>query len=143
MLTAIFSHLLAILAISIAVRFGERPERVGAITILAMIAISDSRYIFNYVEFSSVDYVSFVGDFVGLFGFSFAGIIYRRIWPIWAAALQLLSVGAHFVRVLEIPLRPIVYAWMKSGPTWAVLILLIAGTIASRRRRLSQSSTSY
>ena len=54
MLIAIFSHLLAIFAIIIAVLGGKSPERIGAVTIFFMILISDTRFIFNYVEFATV-----------------------------------------------------------------------------------------
>ena len=138
MLTAISSHLLAIIAILITIRHGQRPERIGAATIFLMIIISDSRYFANYAVFSSVDYVALACDVVGLCGFSISGVFYNRIWPLWAAALQLLSVGAHFVRALDIPVRPIVYAWMKSGPTWAVIILLICATLMNRNQRNTQ-----
>ena len=44
------------------------------------------------------------------------------------------------IRALEIAVRPVVYAWMKSGPTWAVLLLLILGTLGHHRRMSSSGN---
>ena len=134
--------LLALSAVVTATIYGERPERRGASIIVIMAVIGLLGQSILPPRYGSVDPTRLLQDGVAFFGFSYIGINSKRIWPLWAAALQLLSVGAHFVRALEIPVRPIVYAWMKSGPTWGVLVLLIAGTIVSRRRRPSQSSTS-
>jgi hypothetical protein len=140
MLLAILNQLLAALAVILAIRFGEASERAGAFVILLMILVSDVRFFTDYLTYFSVDYIAFLCDISGFIGFSIIGIFQKRIWPLWAAALQLLSVGAHFVRALELPVRPIVYAWMKAGPTWAVLFLLIAATIANLRWRSLQNN---
>ncbi|KPF61804.1 hypothetical protein IP79_14700 [Porphyrobacter sp. AAP60] len=131
--------LLALAAIVTATIYGEKPERRGALIIILMAIIGLLGQSIFPPRYGSVDPPRLIQDVVAFVGFSYLGINSKRIWPLWAAALQLLSVGAHFVRVLEIPVRPIVYAWMKSGPTWGVLILLIIGTIINRRRRSSQN----
>lgn len=129
---------LAILAIAAALFLGGVPERQGAFTIIVMFFIGLFGIHFSGQHFHSVNIPAFLADFSALIGFGLIGVYSKRIWPLWAASLQLLSVGAHFVRALEMPVRPIVYAWMKSGPTWGVILLLIAGTIASYLRRRSR-----
>lgn len=143
MLPAILNQLVALSAMSIALRFGQKPERFGGLIILLMIIVSDSRILIGYSTYKSVDLISLSCDVVGFVGFSTVGVLYNRVWPLWAAALQLLSVGAHFVRALEIPVRPIVYAWMKGGPTWAVYILLIIGSLLACRQSRAQDSMLY
>lgn len=143
MLTIILSHLLAILSIIIAFAFGGKAERYGGIVIIAMILVTDCGLIFANKQFKSVDVVELIDDLIGFGGFAIIGIYGARIWPLWAASLQLISVGAHFVRALEIPVRPIVYAWMKGGPTWAVLVLLIVGSLINRRQRFDRESVRF
>jgi hypothetical protein len=136
MTLAILNYLLALAAIGLALKFGGKSERCGALIVVLMVLITLLGQYLRQREFESVDIFSLTQDAVAFILFSFIGINSRRIWPLWAAAFQLLSVGAHFVRVMEMPVRPIVYAWMKSGPTWAVLVLLLLATFAHRRRKL-------
>ena len=127
--------LLALSAIAIAYRFGELPERQGANIIIGMVVLSYLSMLIFAKRYGTVDPVAFLVDCLSFLGFATIGINSKRVWPLWASSFQLLSIGAHFVRAVEIPVRPIVYAWMKSAPTWAVLILLIGGTMANRPRR--------
>ena len=143
MLLAILNYLLALAAIGIAFTFGGKPERLAGVVVLSMTIIIVLSMLFGFRLYSSVDPVALFDDLVGLLGFSYIGISSKRIWPLWAASLQLLSVGAHFVRALEIPVRPIVYFWMKSGPTWAVLVLVIIGTLANIRQKRDRESAHY
>jgi hypothetical protein len=140
MALAVLNYLLGLAAIGLALTFGGKAERYGAFTLLLMLSVSILGNLFLDRRFESVDPISLSQDLIALLGFSYIGIYTKRIWPLWAASFQLLSVGAHFVRALEMPVRPIVYAWMKSGPTWAVLILLIIGTFTHRRRKSSRGN---
>ena len=134
---------LALLAISCAWFLGGRPECVGGGILLAMLILNYAGHAVHNRVFQSVDPVALMVDLVGFVGFSAIGITSRRVWPLWAASLQLLSSGAHFVRALSIPLEPRVYFWMKGAPTLLVMVLLIGGTLAYRRRmRLRTSKNS-
>jgi len=57
----------------------------------------------------------------------------RRAWPIWATALQLLSLTSHFAEGIE-PSHPGIYFTMKSGPTLMVQVVLLLGTLFHQRR---------
>jgi hypothetical protein len=142
MALVILNLLLALSAVTIAYRFGDRPEQQGAAIIIAMLAINYLGMLVFIKRYATVDPVACLVDGLGFLGFAFIGIYSKRIWPLWASSFQLLSVGAHFIRALELPIRPIVYAWMKSAPTWAVLLLLIGGTLANRQRA-RQSGSSF
>lgn len=137
MALVILNLFLAFLAIVIAYHFGGQPERQGATIIVAMAVVSLSGLLVFVRAYATVDPVALLADFLGFLGFAIIGIYSKRVWPLWASSFQLLSLGAHFIRAWELPVRPIVYAWMKTAPTWAVLLLLIGGTVANRRRRLS------
>jgi len=143
MFIAVLNHLVALIAIALAFLLGGKSEREGGYVILIMIIFADSSLLFYHKRFMSVDLMAFCDDLLGFAGFSLIGIFRKRVWPLWAASLQLLSVGAHFVRALEIPVRPIVYAWMKAGPTWAVLVLLIIGSLVNRRAESGRESGRY
>lgn len=135
--------ILALVAVGIAYRFGKLPEQRGAQLIAAMLLINYLGMLVFIKRYGTVDPVALLVDILGVLGFAAIGIYSTRIWPLWASSFQLLSVGAHFVRALDMPVRPIVYAWMKSAPTWAVLLLLIGGTLANRQPRLSPGSASW
>lgn len=143
MVLVVLNLLLAFSAIAIAGMLGEKPERRGALIVVAMAIIGLVGQSLLPPRYVSVDPAGLMQDVVAFLGFSYIGINSKRVWPLWAAAFQLLSVGAHFVRVLEMPVRPIVYAWMKTGPTWAVLLILIAGTIINRRRQSNRNNASF
>lgn len=133
MVLVLLNLLLAVSAIVTAGILGEKPERHGAFIIIVMALIGLFGQSIMPPRYGTVDPARLMQDLVAFVSFSYIGINSKRVWPLWAAAFQLLSVGAHFVRALEVPVRPIVYAWMKTGPTWAVLILLIVGTITNHR----------
>ena len=143
MFISILNHLVALVAITLAFQFGGKSERESGYVILVMIVFADSSLLFYHKRFLSVDLMAFCDDLLGFVGFSLIGIFRKRVWPLWAASLQLLSVGAHFVRALEIPVRPIVYAWMKAGPTWAVLVLLIIGSLVNRQAESDRESARF
>jgi hypothetical protein len=126
--------LLALSAAVFAYRFGGEPEQQGAKIVVAMLAINYLGMLGFSKRYATVDPISLMVDILGFLGFAAIGINSKRVWPLWASSFQLLSVGAHFIRAVELPIRPIVYAWMKSAPTWAVLLLLIGGTLINRPR---------
>lgn len=143
MTLVVLNLLLALLAIGLSAVFGGQAERRGAFIVACMIAISLIGEATSTRRFETVDVAALAQDIIAFLCFSYIGINSKRIWPLWAAALQLLSVGAHGVRALKIPVEPLVYAWMKSGPTWGVYILLIIGTLLHlRRTRIAASARS-
>ncbi len=137
-----FTIALTLAAAVYAWRAGGRSESEGAVILVAMLAVGRIGHAFLPRVYDAVDPVALIVDLVGFLGFAWLGIRARRFWPLWAASLQLLSLGAHFVRALAIPVRPPVYWWMKSGPSIGVVLLLMIGTWAYRRRHSDNSSIS-
>lgn len=80
-------------------------------------------------QFVRVDPFPFFSDLVGTIGFGIIAVHARRAWPIWAAALQLLSLSAHFARWADLQIPGIVYALMRGGPTFVVILVLLGGTV--------------
>jgi hypothetical protein len=123
-----------ILSISFAFARGGAPERWGALVVVTMTAIQVGSAFFHHQKFHSVDLGSVVVDAYGVIGFGAIALYAQRAWPIWATSLQILSLSSHFARQADEGVSPMVYAIMKSSPTFFVLVALLAGTVAHRRR---------
>ncbi|MBC2669690.1 hypothetical protein ACFOON_12985 [Novosphingobium piscinae] len=140
MVLVLLNLLLGLVAVISALRLGGDIERRGAWLIVAMYGLGFAGDWLLGSRSAPLSPAALAQDLVAFVGFSYLGIYSKRVWPLWAAAFQLLSVGAHGVRAFEIAVRPIVYAWMMTGPTWAVLVLLLIGTFGHRRRMSSSAS---
>jgi hypothetical protein len=132
---------LAFLVIELAIvisawRLGGPSERAGAGILLAMVAIAYVGILFQAPVFHRVDPIGLAVDLIGLAGFCWLAFSSRKFWPVWAASLQLLSMSAHLVRALDVPVRAPVYYWMKGLPTLGVLMLL--GWATWRHRRMQR-----
>lgn len=60
----------------------------------------------------------------------------NRFWPLWVAALQLLTIGVHGVRMYDPAVLPVVYARLTSQLAYPVCIVTFIGALRYRRRRL-------
>jgi hypothetical protein len=138
---------LAFLVIELAViiyawRFGGSSEGAGAVILGSMVAVTYVGRAFHPPLYERVDLLSLTVDLIGLVGFCWLGISSRKLWPLWAASLQLLSTGAHLIRAFEMPVRPLVYYLMKVIPTLGVIVLLIVATWLHHRRQKNNKRTS-
>lgn len=107
---------------------GGAPERIGSLILLTMTIFQVMVMQVLPSRFVAVDFGPFASDCIGAAGFAYLAIEARRIWPLWAAALQVLSLSAHFARWADIHIPPLVYAVMRSGPTFGVIMIILAGT---------------
>jgi hypothetical protein len=126
--------MILLLSTSFAFAGGGAPERWGALVIVTMTAIQVASAFSGHQKFYSVDLGSVVVDAYGVIGFGAIALYARRAWPIWATSLQILSLSSHFARQVDQGVSPMVYALMKSSPTFFVLLALFVGTMAHRRR---------
>ncbi|WP_168176216.1 hypothetical protein [Novosphingobium sp. PC22D] len=133
-------HVLLVLSVILAVWKGDAPERCGAAVVMAMDCLQLGSILFIPRVYIAVDMVSVVVDGVGFLGFAAIAVHAMRIWPLWAAALQLISLSAHFARHFEIDVEPMVYAVMKSAPTFLVIVVLLIGTLVNWLRRARRGS---
>jgi hypothetical protein len=135
---------LLILSTSLALWKGEMPERLGGLVILEMTVLQFVSTAFEPRTYFEVDLASVVVDLLGLSGFAAIAIHARRVWPLWAAALQLLSLMSHAVRETDRDAGALVYVAMKSGPTFMVLVALLMGTtVQILRRRRGQADSPW
>lgn len=119
--------------IAYAWKCGAAPERRGAATLLIVLLLSMVRTQLVGFNIGGLDWTGLAIDTFAFLIFSRVAIHAWRVWPIWAASLQLLAVFSHAVRVLEIDMDPLAYGIMRSGPTYFVAITLLIGTISHRR----------
>lgn len=123
-----------VLTLTLALWKGDRPERLGAAIFLSMVILQYSSRLFEPRVFEHVDLASVVVDLYALVSFGVLAVYSTRIWPLWAASLQLLSLISHFVREVDAVIEPLVYAVMKSGPTFVAVVALLMGTLLQMRR---------
>lgn len=133
-LTRIAFFLLLLVSVPLALWKGGAPERGGALVILAMIAAQIVGIALLPSDFTNVDPGPLLTDLIGAVGFGYLAIQALRIWPLWAASLQLLALSAHFARWASIKTPAVVYALMRGGPTFLVLLALLVGTVLHVRR---------
>lgn len=127
-------YAIMVLAAVVAMAKGGAPERLGCAMILAALLFQFGLYALVPPRFAAVDLVSFPTDLLLLIGFGWLALRAKRMWPLWAAALQLISVTSHIARYIHIEINPMVYAYMKSAPTGLAIIALTIGTIGHMRR---------
>ena len=120
---------------------GGGAEKVGAGLLLGFFLFRMALEPFVPSRFDVLNPLAFAQDLIGFAGFVWIELRARRYWPLLAAALQLLSLSAHFARVVQVAIDPRVYAVMKSLPTFLVFVLLAVGT-ASYRSRLRRTMRS-
>lgn len=125
-----------------AVWLGRVPERVvGVAVFVAWIATG----LVHSLDWTKPQYGIAAVD-VGLMALlAFLAIRTSRRWLIFAAAFQLLSIGAHVGMAIDVSIRS--YAYQTAMAIWgyAVLLALVLGTLFEamperRRRRVSGAS---
>ncbi len=141
LLTAFFGFMVATLGFAW-VR-GGKAERAGVVLVLAMAAFSIVAEALFDSRFVTVDWHALVEDVAGFAGFTWIGLRARRYWPLCAASLQLLSLGAHLARMVDLAVHPMVYSLMKSVPTALVCLAIALGAQAYYRRRIRALSMGY
>ncbi|SFG14396.1 hypothetical protein SAMN05518801_10871 [Novosphingobium sp. CF614] len=122
------------LSIVLSIWKGGAPERAGGFLIFGMCVWQVGAVRVLPSHFTSVDPISLSTDVTGTIGFGFLALQARRIWPIWATSLQILSLSAHFARWADIGIPPFVYAVMRGAPTFGAMIAMLAGTVLHLRR---------
>ena len=107
--------------------FGGAPERWGVATLVGMLIIHALPYgLFADPIYHSVDVVVLVGDVLALGAFTAIALNAKRIWPLFAASLQIISVLGHFARSVT-DIMGLSYSLLNTVPTTLVLTLVLSG----------------
>jgi hypothetical protein len=126
---------LVCLAGFVAYRRGGPPERVAAMVIVSWVA-ADALYhlVFGFSNFATV-----VPFHVALDGAELAAIIWlalraNRVWPMFAAAAQVMCVSGHIAVLVQPEGAHRAYWAMTQLPQYIQLTSLLAGAFAHQKR---------
>ena len=123
-----------VLSIGYALVRGSGPERLGAGVLIAMTVMQFTARAVIPPDFTTVYLVSLIVDAFGVVAFGTLAIYAKRVWPLWATSLQVLSLTAHFAQEVGDTSNIGTYIVMKGAPTFLAILVLLAGAIAHRRR---------
>lgn len=113
---------------------GNRPERIGAATVLGGWFLSILAQ--TYVGYASVQWPTLIIDVIALA--IFVALVWKspRSWPVWASAFQLLAVASHVMVLMK--LRPEIsafYTVTNMAGYGVIIALAVAAFFAWQERR--------
>lgn len=117
-------------------RWGAAPEKICAATLVA-VTFADPAYhllIGQGAIYRSVDVGHLVMDMAVAAIFVAVALKANRVYPLWLAAFQLVSVLSHFAREVTdfFPMRA--YGFMSFGPYYFILLIMAMGISCHARR---------
>lgn len=135
---------MAVLAIALAaaLRWGETPERL-CVAALAGMPAADAVYHFAVGRgsfYESVDIGHLVIDSFAAAALLLIALNANRIYPLWIAAFQLISVLAHFAREMSATVAGLAYAYLAYVPFHLEVATLLLG-IALHAKRVRRMGT--
>lgn len=133
-LSIVLFYSLFLISVVAALWKGGEPERWGVGVVVLAFVVQTTAYAVVPPRFIEVDGVALLVDLIALVGFGAIALNAKRIWPLFAASLQLISALSHFSRFVQIEVTGIAYSLVKSAPTGVVILLLLVGTILHQSR---------
>jgi hypothetical protein len=118
---------------------GAGPERGGAAILFAGVAVDEVYHLaIGPARYDGLDPFELVLDLASLAGFVWLAIRANRLWPILAAALQLMAVTGHLASLLSDRGMQRAYWTMTEPPVLLSVVALGAGLLMHllRERRL-------
>lgn len=118
-----------------ALRWGGAPERI-CVAALVTVTLVDPVYhlLVRYPVFGTVDIGHLVMDLGVALAFIAVALRSNRVYPLWLAAFQLVSVLSHFAREVTDFFPMLAYGLMSYGPYYIILLIMAAGIAAHARR---------
>ena len=117
--------------------WGGGPEKMVAVVWLVLFRLVDGLYhMISDRSFILTDLDVFHAtlDVAAAVGFILIALYANRMYTLWIAGLQLISVTAHIAREMAEAVTPIAYAVMVIAPSWGMLFALMGGLHSHRRR---------
>lgn len=117
-------------------RKGGGPERASTGTMLAMMLIDRLYHLLidPTIQLDTVDTWHFTLDLMVLTALVPIALWANRFYPMFLAALQLISLNGHFAREAFDQVTPLAYIIMVVGPSYAQLVTLTVGLWLHVRR---------
>jgi hypothetical protein len=118
----------------VAARRGGAPERIVGFALL-LAALATALVPFDPLHmFQSVNWYALYIDSALLAVLLLIAARADRYWPLWLAALQVITIGVHGVRAYDPFFLPIVYARLAGEIAYPMLAVLLAGIVRHGRR---------
>lgn len=117
-----------------ALAVGGAPERIGAALYALACLASFLLVSAPQLRFRSLESGIFVIDLLLFACFAALALCARRFWPIWVTALAGLGVMGHLATWAGPEQIPWAYAVILSIWSYPILMILVVGTLAHRRR---------
>lgn len=118
----------------VAVRRGGAPERIVGFSLLAATLATALIPFEPQHIFRSVNWHALYIDTALLAVLLIIAARADRYWPLWLAALQVVTIGVHGVRAYDPFFLPIVYARVTGEIAYPMLAVLLAGIVRHVRR---------
>ena len=130
----LLSNVLLANAIILAWWRGGGPERCFAAILAAMFLLDRLGHFILGDTGVGIERTHAVIDLAPLPAMMAIMVIARRLWPIWACSLQLLSAVAHLARPMDSKIPEIAVRFLAIAPFQLICLTLIGAVIAHRRR---------
>jgi hypothetical protein len=114
-----------------AVRRGGQPERISAALV---VAATIATMVIPAASYRTVVWPLFAIDAALLVGLVAVALVADRFWPLYLAAVQLLTVALHGVRAYDLVILPAVYARIGGELGYLAIGILAVGTWRHWRR---------
>jgi hypothetical protein len=137
-----FFNVLWAMACVYAVLRGGQPERLATLGWAIGCAATFSLPYDPAVSWHGVEWGELKIDLVVLVWFVAISAFANRFWPIWLAAVHLLSIAVHGVKGYDQTLLPSVYSVAVGKIAYAMLLLLVIG-IARHQHRLRSNGVDH
>ncbi len=113
---------------------GGPPEKLAAAIIVSGVMAGAAYHLgFGPSGFAHVDPVHLILDGIELVAIMGLALRANRMWPLWAAAAQLICVSGH-VAMFTVPGMQRAYWAMTQLPQYIQLLALVLGAVAHARR---------
>jgi len=129
-----FVAMLAVLAAAFV--WGAGPEKACASAFAYMFLIDlPLRWILGPGRhYSSIDDGTLFIDITAAAMFVAIALQANRMYPLWLAALQLISLASHLIRGIDRLMLPLAYSVMNIAPSYLELIIIVGGIVCHVRR---------
>jgi len=113
---------------------GGAPERIGAAIFLIGSVLTYAALETSAIHYRGVEIGAFIVDLATFLAFVLLALRANRYWPLWVSALLGLGLVGHLAMLLHPRVIPWAYAVVLSIWSYPILLLMVAGTYAHRRR---------
>jgi hypothetical protein len=125
---------LLVLAVSLALGYGERVERVAISTVLANSVATLILYKFGSRDWLRPQFGIFAVDTATFALFLFLAIRSNRFWPLPLAAFQAIPVLVHWARMVGYDLTSYAIGVAQGASAYLQMIIIVAAVLVRRRQ---------